>query len=272
MSDTIQARRYNARQAALFPQHPTGLIDAAESLAQTLAVGVSLPSPGFYGHRDLHGANVYIVCASHPGRNLVTPVASGTTVMMVSPVWSTTSAEMTLELDDDWPSESNWNRWAGLAKDALRKAASAVPRQTTDTARWRVERLSELQATFGFTIQDLAAVLGITRPQLYKWLDAANDIKLQEASRARLAAAQRIAKEWASRSKTPLSAVSKEPLEAGGTVFDMLAAEAINEKLVLGAFNQLMAKIEQKPQSHGQRLREAGFTRRQSARSLPSDE
>jgi transcriptional regulator with XRE-family HTH domain len=171
---------------------------------------------------------------------------------------------------DQFQTENSWSRWTGQAKEALQKAASKERRSSTAAARFRVERLATLQTAFGFTTQDMATVLGITRQQLYKWLDAANGVKLQETSRVRLSAIERIAKEWTSRSTAPLSLVSREPLADGGTVFAKLAADAINETVVVGAFDELIAKLQAKPETRSQRLREAGFTRRAS--SLPSDE
>lgn len=271
MSDTIQARHYTARQAALLQQRPGDLIEAAENGVDALEGAYSRAVHVLYAQGSLHGANVNIAGVGSTGRGVVTALTAGTKVMLVSTSWPTTAPELLVDLDE-YRTENSWKRWAGQAKEALRNAASTARRQTTAAGRWRVERLSALQAAFGFTIQDLAAVLGITRPQLYKWLDAANDIKLQETSRARLSTVERIAKEWSSRSKAPLSSVSKELLAAGGTVFASMSADAIDDGVVTGAFDELMAKLDERPKSRSQRLREAGFARRPSVRSLPSDE
>jgi hypothetical protein len=271
VNDTIQARHYTARQAALLQQRPGDLIEAAENVVDALEGAYARTVHVLYDHGSLHGANVNIVGVGGVGRGIVTTLTAGTKVILASTSWPTTAPELLIDLDE-YQAENSWTRWAGQAKEALQNAASTARRQTTAAARWRVERLSALQAAFGFTIQDLAAVLGITRPQLYKWLDAANDIKLQEASRARLATVERIAKEWSSRSKAPLSSVSKEPLTAGGTVFALMSADVIDDGAVIGAFDELVGKLQEQPKSRSQRLREAGFTRRASVRSLPSDE
>ena len=270
MSDTIQARHYTARQAALLQQRPRDLIEAAESPVQALEGAYSPTVHVLYDQSRLHGTNVNVV-GGGSRRGLVTALTAGAKVMLVSMSWPTTVPELHVDLDE-YQAENSWTRWAGQAKDALQNAASTARRQTTAAARWRVERLSALQTAFGFTIQDLAAVLDITRPQLYKWLDAANPTQPQEANRARLATIERIAKEWTSRSKAPLSSVSKEPLTTGGTVFTLMSADVINDAAVIGAFDELMAKLQEMPKSRGQRLREAGFTSRPSMRSLPSDE
>lgn len=271
MSDTIQAHHYTARQAALLQQRPSDLIKAVENVAEALGGAYPRTMHVFYDQSSLHGANVNVVDIGGSGRGRVTALTADTKVMQVSMSWPTTAPELFADLDEYCP-ENSWTRWAGQTKEALQNAASTVRRQTTAAARWRVERLSALQAAFGFTIQDLATVLGITRPQLYKWLDAGNPTQPQEANRARLATVERIAKEWTSRSKAPLSSVSKERLTTGGTVFTLMSADVINDAAVIGAFDELIAKLQEKPKSRSQSLRERGFTRRPSVRSHPTDE
>lgn len=269
MSDTIVARQYAAQQAAMLQRRPAEVIEAAEST--NLLTRAYLPTlhlrPENY---NFHGANSNRVFFRGAGEGSTTGLAAGTSVVVVCTSRSTTSLELVDQ--NEYRSENIWIRWADQAKKALQKAASTARRQTTAGASWRVERLSALQATFSFTIQDLAAVLGVARPQLYKWMDAAQDIKLQEASRERLALVERMAKEWTVRSQAPLSSVSKEPLHHGGNVFAMLSANVIDEGAVVVAFDELVAKLHEQPRSRSQRLREVGFTRRPSVRSLPSDE
>lgn len=242
MSNTIQVRHYTTGQAALLQQRPRDLIDAAENMAEALEGSISRTVHVVYEHRNLHDSNVNIVGVGGAGQGLTTALTAGTKVMLVSTSWPTTAPELLFD-PSEYQSENNWTRWAGQAKEALQKGASKERRPSTAAARLRVERLSALQAAFGFTIQDLAAVLDITRPQLYKWLDAAIDIKLQETSRVRLTAAERIAKEWTSRSSAPLSSVSKEPLNAGRTVFEMLTSDAVDEAAVIAAFDELIARL-----------------------------
>ena len=271
MSHTIQARQYSAPHAALLQQRPGDLIKAAENGVDTLEGAYAHALHVLRMNSSLHGADVNIIGVGSTGRGFVTALIPGTKVMLMSTSRPTTAPELLVDLDE-YQTENSWTRWAGQAHEALQNAASTAHRKTTAAARWRVERISSIQAAFGFTIQDLAAVLGITRPQLYKWLDAANDIKLQETSRARLSMVERIAKEWLSRAKVPLSSVSKEPLSAGGTVFASMSAGVIDEGVVVGVFDELTAKLQERPKSRSQRLREAGFARRPSVRSLSSDE
>jgi transcriptional regulator with XRE-family HTH domain len=269
VSDTIQTRQHAARQAAMLQRRPGDLIESAENSAEALEGYFSRKVHVVYGHRNFHDDILKIV--SGASRGFISALTARTQVMQVSTSWPTTAPESPVD-SDECQTESSWERWVGQATEALQRGVSKERRPSTAAARLRVERLSTLQAAFGFTIQDLASVLGITRPQLYKWLDVANDIKLQEASRVRLATIERIAKEWTSRSRAPLSSVSKDPLDAGGTAFELLTAADIDEGAAIAALGELIAKLETKPKSRSQRLREAGFSRRPSVRSLPSDE
>lgn len=103
-------------------------------------------------------------------------------------------------------------------------------------------------------------------------VDVSNDVKLQGASRERLAAVERIAKQWRERSTAPLGSVAHEPLADGHTVLAMMVAEHIDEAAVVGALDELLAKLQGKPKSRSQKLADAGFKRRPSSRSLPSDD
>ncbi len=271
MSHTIQARHYAAPHGALLQQRTGNLIETDENGVDTLEGAYARALHVLRTYGGLHGENVNIIGVENADRGFVTALVAGTKVMLMSTSRQAIAPELFVD-PDEYQTENSWTRWAGEAHEALKNAASVARYKTTAAARWRVERLSSLQAAFGFTIQDLAAVLGITRPQLYKWLDAANEVKLQETSRTRLSTIERIAKEWSSRAKVPLSSVSKEPLTNGGTVFSWMCADVINEGVVIGVFDELMAKLHERPKSRSQRLREAGFARRPSVRSLPSDE
>jgi len=132
------------------------------------------------------------------------------------------------------------------------------------------EQLAAIQAALGLSAQDLAQVLGVSRRDLFEWLDASRNMKLHEASRERLAVVERIAKHWCERSAAPMRSVVNEPLASGQTALSMMVA--IDEVAVIGAFDELAAKLLGKPKSRSQKLADAGFTRRQSARALPADE
>lgn len=274
MSEIIQPRHYAAREAALRQRRPGAIIDEAERLdaASNQFVAVWVP--------DLQPTGIVKM------GGLVAVFSGGmTAAARCAPVqtsWSTTTVE---ELDDQIPSAAGptWTQWAESTRKAFLEAAtqaatkSATPRavEAQDLqaeAQRRVQRLVAIQAALGLTMQDLAAALNLSRPQLYKWLDASQDVRLQEAKRQRLDAVERIAKAWQARSAAPLRAVAHEPLANGRTAFELLAADAIDEAAVNAAFGELTAKLQTQPKTRSQLLAEAGFKRRPSIRSLPSDE
>ena len=155
---------------------------------------------------------------------------------------------------------------------ALQRPAADSKAAPSADARLRVEGLVAIQAVLGLSMPDFARVLGLSRPDLYEWLDASKDMKLQGASRERLAAVERIAMHWRERTATALRSVVNEPLAGGQTALSMMVADAIDEAAIVGAFDELAVKLRSKPKSRSQKLADAGFTRRPSARALPTDE
>lgn len=268
MSNTIQTRHYTARQAALLQHRPRDIIKASESAMDPFDTLHSGTVRVVYRAGHPHMLNASVVRNGGTG-HIFGEVPTADTMSILTSLRQTTSPVLVFE-SDEFQTEDSWSRWAGHAKEALQKAASMARRPSNASARFRVERLAGLQAAFGFTTQDLAAVLGVSRQQLYNWLDAANEVRLQEASRARLSAVERIAKEWTSSSRAPLSSVSREALAGGSTVLTMLSADLIDETAIVTAIEELLNKLQAKPKTRSKLLHEAGFTRRVS--SLPSDE
>lgn len=248
MSDTIQARHYSASQAMLRQLRPSTIIDSAESY-----------------HLSAHS---YIIGIGAIGSD-IKAMTGAARVVLVDPD-AATSAIQTVKVDDY--NADLWVRWALTTKDALQQPAPEARPAPSAAARFRVERLSAIQAVLGLSTLDFAQVLGLSRPGLYKWLDASKDVKLQEASRERLVVVERIAKQWRERSTVPLGSVATEPLTNGHTALEMMAADSINESAIVGSFEELVNKLEGKPKSRSQKLADAGFTRRRSARALPADE
>lgn len=269
MSNTIQTRHYTTRQAALLQQRPNEIISAAERAVDTFEAFHPGMIQVVYDEGQAPALNESVFGLRSLGDGFAKVLTARTKVSLLSVSWPTTAPVLIVD-PDEFQAENIWSRWAGQTKEALHKAGLKERRPSTAAARFRVERLAALQATLGFTTQDLASVLGISRQQLYKWLDTANDIQLQEASRARLLTVERIARQWTLRSKVPLSSVSRELLIGGGTVFAIMSADVIDETVVVSSFDELVAKLQGNPKTRSQHLREAGFTRRAS--SLPSDE
>jgi hypothetical protein len=154
---------------------------------------------------------------------------------------------------------------------AMARAAPTLEITKTPAAL-RVERLSAIQAALALPWQELAEVLRISRPNLYKWLDASKDITVQADNRQRLAAIERVSKLWREQTGAPLSAVIHEPLASGLTALQMLKADEIDEAALGRAFKELVGRLHQRPKTRSQRRAEAGFKRRPSARALPREE
>lgn len=267
MSDTIQSRHYCARQATLLQQRPSALIDAGESSIDAPVLH-RLPTKFYWGGQ---ATNAHIIGTGGAGSVISKGITgSGRVVVLVDTDWSTTGGEMAVAINDY--ERDSWQRWAVATKTVLTQSVPDGKPPPSVAARLRVERLTALQASFGLPMSELAQVLGITRQGLYKWLDAVKDLKVQGANKERLSIVERIGKQWRERSPAPLGTVAREPLADGTTVFDLLIAAVINEAAVTGAFDQLIAKLQAKPKSRSQKLADAGFKRRPSARALPVDE
>lgn len=274
MSEVIQPRHFAAREAALRQKRVGTIIDEAERLdaASNQFVAVWVPELQHTGIVKM-GSLVAVFSGGMTAATRCAPVASS---------WSTTALE---DFDDLLPTAAGptWTQWAESTRKAFLEAAtkaaakSATPQAAAAQdlqaeAQRRVQRLVAIQAALGLTMQDLATALNLSRPQLYKWLDASQDVRLQEAKRQRLDTIERVAQAWQARSAAPLRAVAHEPLANGHTVFELLAADAIDEVAVNAALGELTAKLQAQPKTRSQLLAEAGFKRRPSIHSLPSDE
>ena len=142
----------------------------------------------------------------------------------------------------------------------------------SDTIPTSRKQFVSIQAVLGLPMGDLARVLGLSRAELYKWMDDAANLQLHEGFARRLGAVERIAGRWRQWSGAPFVSVVHEPLASGQSAFSMLVAEVIDEAAIIGAFDELLVRLNVRPRSRSQRLADAGFTRRPSARALPTDE
>lgn len=266
MNETIDVRRQRTVQASWIQQRPSAFIEAVESRQFTGAYPYSTTS--YIGGRV---TDINVV-----GAGTIATGASGLAGTAVLTKANFTSARL-LVVDD----ERDELNWSAPAKALFQRAADVRPAQDIDAgaksvksagATLRVARLASIQAAFGLTTKALAEVLQMTRPNLYKWLDASKDITLQQANRQRLDAIERLAKRWRGLSDAPLSSVAHEPLSGGHTMLDMLTHASLNEDAVSSAFDELIEKLQGKPKTLSQRMAEAGFKRRPTYRSLPRDE
>jgi hypothetical protein len=266
VSDTIQPRHYSASQASMRQLRPSALIDTAERFHQQGSYQLPTLPTQFYGGGDVIGAAASI--GSAVAKVLGT---TGATRVMLADVDVDRVTVAGVASVKDYI-KTLWSQWAETTKTALQQQMPAAKPAPSAAARLRVERLVALQAILGLSTSDLAQSLGRSRPILYKWLDASSDVQLQEASRDRLAVVERIARQWHERSTAPMSSVAHEPLADGRTVLAMMVADQVDEVAVVGAFDELLAKLASKPKTRSQKLADAGFKRRPSANSLPSDE
>lgn len=281
MSDIIETRYQLAKQASLIQQSPSALIEAIER--REFASG-PFPAEGLFRAGPI--SDFYVVGSPARSQDVGAIVehaaitaGSIATVVLIDADYPTGGTVWTDKASIDrvkpeWvSSDANcWVRWTETARQLLQQLETNVKPVLRAASTLRVERLSKIQAALGLPIQALAQVLGISRPGLYKWLDASKDITLQQASRQRIDAVERLAKLWTERSSEPLVSAAYEPLASGRTMLELLREEALNEAVVLDAFSEVIAKLQAKPKSLSQRMVEAGFTRRPSRRSIPDDE
>jgi hypothetical protein len=278
MSDTIDAARHiRRRDAMLYSRHPAQIIQAADAASHTAAYFPELDEsevpPIFRSQLAListTGGSQYSTfllagTASTPGRRLVSQLVAHEDLLPANLIVSAAH-------DLGWI-ESATTSWP-LQRRTPEAHQRATPpqRERKSTAALRVDRLTSIQASFGLPIQALAEVLGVSRPNLYKWLDASKDIGLQEANVRRLASVHLLAERWRQMCSVPLSSVMHEPLANGSTVLGMLESETIDSDAVISAFDELQARLSTQMKTRSQLRAEAGFKRRPSVRALPSDE
>lgn len=258
MSETIEARFYNDARTTLLQRRPGAIIDVSESLHPAAPMQ-------FYG-----GGEGLVINAGAYRKG--TKLAGATrAVLIVDTHWFAATAGIPTAQVEDFKTGS-WMRWSEISKALFLKATVEAKAGPSAAARVRVERLAAIQAILGFSTSDFARALGLSRAGLYKWLDVTSNVKLQEASRERLAAIERISKQWRERSTAPLSSVADHPLADGRTVLSLLLADQVDETAIVGEYDQLLGKLAGMPKSRSQKLADAGFRRRPSARSLPSDD
>lgn len=174
-----------------------------------------------------------------------------------------------------------WQQWAYEVNDLWRvvlherygAGTSSVPCTTVESApaagQIRADRLAQIQSAFGFSLQDLARVLGISRAQLYKWLDPEREIQLHEDSRGRLNQILELASEWRRLSPLALNAFAHEPVPGASDIVALMSRPELDMDALRLGLHHLTARTT--PRTATEQLRERGFRRRPSASSLPSD-
>lgn len=174
-----------------------------------------------------------------------------------------------------------WQRWDYETSDPWRvvlherygAGTSSVSCTTVESAhaagQIRADRLAQIQAAFGFSLQDLARVLGISRAQLYKWLDSEREIQLHEESRNRLSQILELASDWRGLSPLTLNTFAHEPVPGASDIVSLMSQQDLNMGTLRIGLHHLASRTT--PRTATEQLGERGFRRRQSASSLPSD-
>lgn len=242
MSDTIRTRYQRNMPAALLQQRPSTLINEVEGRERTNVYC----QPIYVDKRE--SINSLYTISTAPIGGFIT---GSTGVVGVG------SAAL-----------DGWTQWAAITKKLLQQQEPKSKLIAKAAAKVRINRLTQIQTAFGLPTLVLAEILGITRQGLYKWLDATKEITLQESSRQRLAVVERLAKLWTERSNRPLSSVVYEPLNGEQTLIQILTESTLDETKIANIFNGLVEKLQDKPKSLSQRMADAGFSRRPSARAL----
>lgn len=272
MSDMIQTGNNPAERAWLFQQQASSLINAVEN--RELISSYRNPS-GFQG-----GGQVFSITLGGSGTSQPFVTGSTGTVVLIDTDYPTgglaiySSDGAGDRIKPEWGSSnvSSWARWVETTKDLLQGHGFDSKPVPSTAAKLRVDRLTQIQAVLGLSIQTTAEILGVTRQGLYKWLDVTKEITLQEASRQRLAAIERLSKLWSECSKVPLASVVHESVKGGRSVLQMLTDAVLDEAAITSAFDELAKNLLSKPKSLSQRMADSGFKRRPSTRSLPADE
>jgi len=268
MTNTIKTPENQRKLAAMYMHRPNSLVEAVESRQMA----------GQYQSQS----RIYTGTTPSFSMNMLGAAATGIigTVILGDIDYPTSGATVSMEMapvgqfiHDLTPlAERSWARWSEATKVWLQKPQKIKKATLSASAKLRVDRLSNLQATLGLPNLELARSLGISRQSLYNWLDVSKEIVLQEINRDRLAAVERTANLWSTLTTVPLSSVSHEPIDNGETLLRLLSDAKIDELRIANALKTLAGRLQFRAKSLGQRMAEAGYERRPSARSLPSDE
>ena len=268
MKDTIELRGFGRSfPSSIYGQQPDNLIQAAEAWG-------SSGETSYVQSQNNYAATGHMIVQGSYAR--ATAVLKGA-VVLVDVDYTTGGLPLggegtRLSSEDPVSVRAYWTKWFQNTQAALRNSHGRDVSGPTAASELRVQSLAEIQSAFGLPVQALADVLHISRPALYKWLDATRDSNMRAENRQRLAAVHRLAMEWRARSHAPLGKVAYETLLSGRSLLDILKDEVIQEAHATAAFEELIGRLAAKPSTLGQRMARAGFTRRPTARALPSDE
>jgi len=154
--------------------------------------------------------------------------------------------------------------WFGAAP--TQEVTNEVPASKSKGGPSVSDELAFIKAAFGMSISQLAAVLRVQRPTIYSWFDdESGPGTLRAANRKRLISLHKLAEKWNAISKRPLGSYLMFKVTDKKLLFDLLAADDLNERVVEKTFDRIGQQMLQTPPSDGQasfaqRLRKKGFS------------
>lgn len=136
----------------------------------------------------------------------------------------------------------------------------------------RIRRLVEVKAAFGLSTTELAAVCGVSRAALYKWLSRDETLHLAPANWQRVSDLVGFAEDWNRFSRAPPGQFLYEPVDGGESLLSLLSATPLSQSAVRAALKKLAEMLAKRPLRRDEMLRQTGIRSRPLAGQLPWDE
>jgi len=167
------------------------------------------------------------------------------------------------------PYDSSRDEALGINEQSL--ATSVLP-EFSGHAIQRVNALNEIQAAFGLAIRDLAKILNLSPPQIYRWLDPSDQVRLSAKSLNRLEEIGSLAKTWKVQSKTPLGSASKDPGSFVREAIALMSQEKIDPSKIKKTLVRQAEYLKDRPRTLSSKLRDRGIAPRSRAQFRDDDE
>lgn len=156
-------------------------------------------------------------------------------------------------------------------RESSRSAEQTVQRPNSQHRAQRIDALAGIQSALALPIRTLAAVLSISPPQMYRWLDAESEVKLSNKSTARLRQIENLAMHWAELCTTPLSTIVKAYDTFAPNLLKHMSADALDSDLIKQEMSALGQRAKLRPMTLSERMSARGV-RSRSRTSFRDDE